>query len=196
MELRTPSRPGYSTTYGQGTSKRRTVFAAQRRRSSHLLAIREERNESKGKVARGITVDVLSCDQCGESRERADITICEALDCGLPFSQCTHCRAEYEGCCSAACQVLAGRARGNTHGVTKSVRSGVEVKSSKRISFVSVEPKEDIRIEDSSSTTERAFYGTRKVTTNGKESLVESYASRHSARESSTLAEVREATQR
>lgn len=52
----------------------------------------------------------IVCDQCGEV-DLADyqrvLAVCNAPGCGVAFAQCRRCKADYEGCCSAACQTLA-----------------------------------------------------------------------------------------
>lgn len=54
--------------------------------------------------------DTIVCDQCGEIDLGVDqhvLTVCNAPGCGLAFAQCQRCKADYEGCCSTACQTLA-----------------------------------------------------------------------------------------
>lgn len=47
------------------------------------------------------------CDQCGEVTATLGLTICAAPGCGVKFAQCSKCEADYDGCCSLACQALA-----------------------------------------------------------------------------------------
>lgn len=57
--------------------------------------------------------EAFTCDQCGDVREDGELSICAAPGCGVAFSQCRSCEADYEGCCSAACQASASQRNGD-----------------------------------------------------------------------------------